>query len=280
MAARAMAGRFRRQSPADSRWRPLRHHSVRLPGLGRVTISHRPPPTARTPAADQGPAGAPRNPRDRTHWIIFSPGALTRAKDYPELLDALTAAGAAVLTLDYDWPKLFAGDAAELAKPTRAAGRLERGELPARGLARHGLPAPLPRRRGRQAPPLRILGYSLGGWVLSAGFAEHRHGQPLEIGLLGASTLREPWQPPSRRRQRVRLLAGTEDGVIDPKALEQLAASFATDVEWLDGVSHFGLLADAVGAADFRARDRTTGLTRRQCAERIARQLLHAPEPA
>jgi len=269
-----MAGRFRRQSPADSRRRAIRHRSVRLPGLGRITISHRPPLTGRRAAADQGPAAALRNPRGRTHWIIVSPGALTRAKDYPELLSALTAAGAAVLTLDYDWPKLFAGDAAELAKPTRAARRLERGRLPARGLARHGLPAPLPCRRGRKAPPLRILGYSLGGWVLSAGFAEHRHGQPLEIDLLGASNLREPWQPPSRR-QRVRLLAGTEDGLIDPKALEQLATAFATAIEWLDGVNHFGLLDERIGAPDFRARDGATRLTRRQCAERVARRLLH-----
>lgn len=260
-----MAGRRRRPTPADGRRRPIRHRSLRLPGLGRVRISHRPPRLV---------GGRPRP------WIIFSPGALTSPRDYPELLGALTAAGAAVLSMDYHWPKLFVGDAAELAKPMRAARRLQQGRLPARGLARHGLPAP-PRRglRGK-TPPLRILGYSLGGWVLSAGLGEQTRGQPLEIVLLGASTLREPWQPSSRRRHRVRLLAGTEDGVIDPKALEQLAAAFATDIEWLDAVNHFGLLADAVGAADFRARDRTTRLTRRQCAERIARRLLQGRQPA
>jgi hypothetical protein len=254
----------------------VRHRRLRLPGLGRVLISHRAPRSPPTAGADSAPAAAPHTPRRAPPWIIFSPGALTRPGDYPQLLAALTAAGAAVLTLDYHWPRLFAGDAAELRKPMRAVRRLRSGRLPARGLAGNSLPPPPRSRGGAKAPPIRILGYSLGGWALAAGFDAPTHGRSLEIALLGASTLREPWQPPNRRRQRVRLLAGTEDGVIDSAALSRLAQAFATEIEWLDGVNHFGLLNDAVGAPDFRARDRTTRLSRRRCAERVARRLLSA----
>ncbi|MGD9298163.1 MAG: hypothetical protein PVG09_00540 [Thiohalocapsa sp.] len=253
---------------------PMRHRSFRPPGLGRIRISHRPPRTAPAPPGSNPPAAVISTRRRAQPWIVFSPGALTRSGDYPELLGALTAAGAVVLTLDYDWTKLFAGDSVELAKPMRAIRRLQSGRLPARGLARHGLPVPPGSRRRRRGPPLRLLGYSLGGWVLSAGFAESKRGQPLEIVLLGTSTLREPWEPPKRRQHRMRLVAGTEDGVIDRDALARLAAAFATEIEWLDGVNHFGLLNDRVGAPAFRARDQTTRLTRRQCAERIACQLV------
>jgi hypothetical protein len=269
-----MTGRFRRPNPPPRQRHPIRHRTLRLPGLGRIRISHRPPRTAPAPAAHNPSAAATATRHRAQPWIIFSPGALTRPADYPELLGALTAAGAVVLTLDYEWPKLFTGDTAELARPLRALRRLRGGGLPARGLARHSLPLPPGRRRSRRDPPLRILGYSLGGWVLSAGFGERGADERLEIALLGTSTLREPWQPPNRRQQRIRLLAGTEDGVIDPAALARLADAFATDIEWLDGVNHFGLLADRVGAPDFRARDRATRLTRRQCAERVARQML------
>lgn len=270
-----MTGRFARSGPPRSHRHPICHRALRLPGLGRIRISHQPTRTAPATPSSSPPAAAIATRRGAQPWIIFSPGALTRPTDYPELLGALTAAGAVVLTLRYHWPKLFADDAAELAKPMRAVRRLQHGRLPARGLARNALPAPPRRRLGGKTPPLRILGYSLGGWLLSAGFGEHTRGQALEIVLLGTSNLRQPWQRPSRRRQRIRLLAGTEDGVIDPEALQHLAAAVAADIEWLDGVNHFGLLADAVGAPDFRARDHIIHLSHRQCAQRIARRLLH-----
>jgi hypothetical protein len=267
-----MIGNFRRPSSASGHRGPIRHRSLRLPGLGRVRISHRPPRTA--PPGSKHPAAALAPRRRAQPWIIFSPGALTRPADYPELLATLTAAGAVVLTLDYEWPKLFTGDAAELARPLRAVRRLRSGGLPARGLARHGLPMPPGRRGSRRDPPLRMFGYSLGGWVLSTVFGERGRSERLETVILGASSLREPWQPPNLRRHRVRLMAGTEDRVIDHVALAQLADAFATHIEWLHGVNHFGLLDDRVGAHDFRARDLATRLTRRQCAERIAHQLL------
>jgi hypothetical protein len=246
----------------------VRHLSLRLPGLGRLCISHRPPRST-------APASAGRR-RPAPPWIIFSPGALTRPADYAALLGALTAAGAAVLTLDYDWPKLFAGDTAELGRAGRAADRLLRGQLPSGGLARHRLPAAPPRRNRHR--PLRILGYSLGGHVLSAAFQRRFAGRPVEFVLLGTSNLREPWRRPGAARVRLRLIAGSEDGVIDPTGLAALAAAFDTPVEWLAGVNHFGLLAPGVGAAQFRSRDRTTNLSTRACAERIARQL-QRPQP-
>jgi hypothetical protein len=245
---------------------PIRHLSLRLPAVGRVRVSHRPPRTA----VDAGTSHRHRTP---PAWIIFSPGALTGPADYDTLIGALTAAGAAVLTLDYDWPRLFAGEAPELGRATRAAELLLRGQLPARGIARHRLP-PLPTRRRGSGPPLRILGYSLGAHVLSAAFQQDFRGRPVELVLLGASNLREPWRAPSPARIRVRVLAGSEDGVVDPAGLEALAAAFDTQVEWLAGVNHFGLLAPTVGAPEFRARDRATTLSQRACAEAIARQVL------
>jgi hypothetical protein len=247
----------------------LRHLSLRLPGVGRVRISSRPPAGSRNPVRAPGSSG-----RREPAWIIFSPGALTRPGDYPELLAALTAAGAAVLTLDYDWPALFAGEAGETARAWRAADRLLRRQLPARGLAMHRLP-PMPSGRlRRSAPPLRILGYSLGGHVLSAGFQRRSSGRDLEIILLGASNLREPWRPPASKRLRMRLLAGTEDGVISLSGLAQLAVALDTPVEWLADVNHFGILDPRIGAPAFRARDHAIKLSARQCAERIARQVL------
>jgi hypothetical protein len=250
------------KTPARSpHTQPVRHIRLRLPGVGRSCISYRPP---------QRVAGSkqPTPP-----WIVFSPGALTTPGDYRVLLGELTAAGAAVLTLDYRWPLLFAGDAAEARRAILAARRLLRGQLPARGLARHRLP-PAPTGRRRAAAPLRILGYSLGGWVLSAGFGQGFGGRPVEWVLLGVSSLQEPWHKPATRRARVRLLAGSEDGVVNPAGLEGLAAALGSPVEWLPGVNHFGLLAARVGAPEFRARDRATRLDQRACAARIARQIL------
>ncbi|MCG6939905.1 MAG: hypothetical protein LJE69_01465 [Thiohalocapsa sp.] len=236
----------------------LRHLRLRLPGLGRVRVSQRLPVSRRTARP----------------WIIFSPGALTGPADYPELLDALTARGTVVLTLDYRWPALFRNEPAETSRAWRAAQRLRRRQLPARGLASGRLPATSAGGAARSAPPLRILAYSLGGWVLSAGFQRRADGQPLEIVLLGASSLHEPWRPPTSRQVRIRLLAGTEDGVVDPAGLQQLADAFHTRIEWLPGVNHFGILDERIGSPDFRARDRATELSARQCAERIARQVL------
>ena len=247
---------------------PLRHLPLRLPGLGRVRISQRLP-------IRRGDASAADTRRHiERPWIIFSPGALTRPADYPELLDALTAAGAVVLTLDYRWPALFRNEATETSRAWRAVRRLRRRQLPARGLAAHRLPTPPARRPDVSAPPLRILGYSLGGWVLSRGFQRPTDGRPLSIVLLGTSSLHEPWRAPVSKQVRIRLLAGTEDGVIDPSGLQQLADALHTRIEWLPGVNHFGLLHRHIGSPQFRSRDRATRLTARQCAERIAGQLM------
>jgi hypothetical protein len=243
----------------------FRHLSLRLPGVGRVRISQR----AANRPGDTATAGR----RARRPWIIFSPGALTRPGDYPELLDALTATGAAVLTLDYRWPALIHGDAAETSRAWRAARRLRRGQLPARGLAQRRPPPPPASRPGPTAPPLRILGYSLGGWVLSTGFHHPAHGRPLEILLLGTSNLREPWRAPSSKQVRLRVLAGTEDGVIDRGGLQRLADAFGSRIEWLAGVNHFGLLHRHAGSPRFRGRDHATRLSTRACAERVARQV-------
>ena len=126
----------------------------------------------------------------------------------------------------------------------------------------------------RSAPPLRILGYSLGGHVLSAGFQRRSSGRDREVILLGTSNLREPWRPPASKRLRMRLLAGTEDGVISPSGLAQLAMALDTPVEWLADVNHFGILDPRIGAPAFRAQDHATKLSVHQCAERIARQVL------
>ena len=246
----------------------LRHVPLRLAGLGRVRISQR--VAVRRGAADTPAGGRCR----RRPWIVFSPGALTRPGDYPELLDALTATGAVVLTLDYRWPALFRDDAAETTRAWRVVRRLRRRQLPARGLGAHRLPAPPARRTGPATPPLAILGYSLGGWVLSGGFQRPTHGRPLSIVLLGASSLHEPWRAPASKLIRIRLLAGTEDGVVDPAGLARLAEAFHAPIEWLPGVNHFGLLHHHVGSPQFRSRDRATRLSARQCAERIARQVL------
>lgn len=59
---------------------PLAHLSLRLPGIGRVRISARPPAGSRN--AVLAPGSSSR--RREQAWIIFSPGALTRPGDYPE----------------------------------------------------------------------------------------------------------------------------------------------------------------------------------------------------
>ncbi len=245
----------------------LRHLSLRLPGLGRIRISQRLP----IRRGDASTSDAHR--RGERPWIIFSPGALTRAADYPELLDALTAGGAVVLTLNYRWPALFRNDAAETTRAWRAVRRLRRRQLPARGVASRRVPTPPGSRPALSAPPLRILGYSLGGWVLSTGFQRPTDGRPLSIVLLGTSSLHEPWRAPVSKQVHIRLLAGTEDGVIDPVGLQQLADALHTRIEWLPGVNHFGLLHRHIGSPQFRSRDRATRLTARQCAERIASRL-------
>ncbi len=272
LSARASA-RVTRQAHRCRSRPPFTRLSLLLPGIGRVRTSARPPADSRNAVLAPGSSSRRREPA----WITFSPGALTRPGDYPELLAALTATGAAVLTLGYDWPALFTGEAVKAvkaAKAWRAADRLLRRQLPARGLAMHRLP-PIPSGRlRRSAPPLRILDYSLGGHVLSTGFQHRSSGRDQEIILLGTSNLREPWRPPASKRLRMRLLAGTKDGVFSLSGLAQLAAALDAPVEWLANVNHFGILDPGIGAPAVRARDHATKLSAHQCAERIARQVL------
>lgn len=114
--------------------------------------------------------------------------------------------------------------------------------------------------------PLRVLGHSLGGAVLGAEI-----GNPLtlfqEIILIGVSRLTST---PERPSTKVRMLLGEKDGLASRRGVDQLAARFNTPTIVIPGVNHFCIVTDPdAGAADKKAQDQPTDLSRDECVERV-----------